>query len=111
MLGERHHRRVAGFGHGTRTRVAVVDKHLQRRGDDNTEGGKQRENLGSALQGGVRFPGLPFSIVMGRGFQAKKERCVKAWAAGAGQVHLSVKRSTHMSENAGEFRAMFTALR
>ena len=59
------------------TGISVVDKHVQKRGCGNTEGGKQRENLELAFHGGVRCLGLSFPSQWVKGFQGTQRTICK----------------------------------
>ena len=91
--------------------VAVVDKHLQRRGRHDAEGGEQRENLGPALHGGISTSGAIVSVGMGKERQGTEKtprkrdgQLVARW------VHLSLKKRAFEDKTATGWSVMFSAL-
>ena len=56
--GERYHRRTVELGHGTQAGITMVDERTRGGGQAHAQGGRKRERLGLAVQGGLRCAGV-----------------------------------------------------
>ena len=54
-------RRTVELGHGTQAGITMVDEFVRGGGQAHAPGGRGRERLGIAVQGGLRGIGVSFS--------------------------------------------------
>ena len=69
----------------------MVDEFVRGGGQAHDQGGRRRERMGFAIQGGLRGIGVSFSTWWERHTTGSKRHCAKGWAAG-GATRIFIAR-------------------